>query len=35
MDPWSRKSPDFKIADIQSMTRRVNRAMEIFRALQK
>jgi hypothetical protein len=27
--------PNFKTADIQSMTRRLNRAMEIFRALQK
>ncbi len=27
--------PNFKTADIQSMTRRVNRAMEIFHALQK
>ncbi|WKZ35135.1 MAG: hypothetical protein QY332_16090 [Anaerolineales bacterium] len=32
---FAEMDPNFKIADIQSMTRRLNRAMEIFRALQK
>jgi hypothetical protein len=32
---FAEMDPNFKTADIQSMTRRLNRAMEIFRALQK
>ncbi len=32
---FAEMDPNFKTGDIQSMTRRVNRAMEIFRALQK
>ena len=32
---FAEMDPNFKTADIQGMTRRLNRAMEIFRALQK
>lgn len=35
MFTFAEMDPHFKTADIQSMTRRINRAMEIFRALQK
>jgi hypothetical protein len=35
MFTFAEMDPYFKTADIQSMTRRVSRAMEIFRALQK
>jgi len=35
MFTFAEMDPNFKTADIQSMTRRVNRAMEIFHALQK